>query len=402
MADDTFAESVEGHFTDLISASAMVPLGDPTQPNCRYGLKSCFWGPSGIGKSEQIKQGAEKVGLEARILVPGQRQPEDFSGVPVSDGQGSLRLECILSAVRDLNEIGRGIIFIDEASTAPPAVQGAMLTMINDGVVGDTVIAPGIRILLAANPPEMSAGGWGFEPPMANRLAHFYVKCPSAEQWIGWLMTEGTEADVSPITRSEQKLIANWADSWSGVKGLLSGFIQSHPTMLHKQPPSEDPRSGYAWQSPRTWEFTGRAIATVRALEMKQELEEIFAKALVGSGAATEFMTYAANADLPHPKDVLLNGWEIDPTRLDKIYAVCTSIVSYTKDTQDLDEKHKYAALVWNRLGELLKAKYPDLVKRACEQMIKVGLGRKRVPDFVKEAAEPVIYEVGKKGFARF
>lgn len=397
-----FDRSVEDHFEDLVSASAMVPLGDPTQPNCRYGLKSCFWGPSGIGKSEIIKQGAEKVGLEVRVLVPGQRQPEDFSGVVVANGQGGITVECILGAVRDLNEIGKGIIFIDEASTAPPAVQGAMLTMINDGVVGDTVIEPGIRILLAANPPEMSAGGWGFEAPFANRIAHFSVKCPSAEAWVEWLMSEGIDEDPVPITRTETQLVENWVKVWPQVKGILAGFAMANRQVLHKQPPSEDPRSGFAWPSPRTWNLTGRAIATIRSLNMNKELEEIMAAGIVGQGPAIEFMNYIAQADLPKPEDVLENGWKIDENRLDRVYAVYASIVSYTKEIRDKEKKYQMAELVWKRLSELINANFADLAMRGANQMIKLGLARKGTPDSLKQACEPVIFEIGNRGLAKY
>jgi hypothetical protein len=392
----------EEHFADIISASVMVPLGDPLVPGCRYGLKSIFWGPSGIGKSEQVHQGAAKVGLQARVLVPGQRQPEDFSGVPVADANGNLKVECILGAVRELNSLGKGILFIDEASTAPPAVQGAMLTMINDGVVGDTKLEPGVRILLAANPPEMSAGGWSFEPPMANRLAHFYVKCPPVDQWIHWLMGEGDE-DITPIDSVETKLKQNWNEKWSHVKGMLAGFMKSTgDEMLHDQPKSTDPKSGYAWRSPRTWYLAGKAEATIRALGMKEELRYLFVAACVGKGAATEWAEYIASADLPDPETVLTKGWKIDETRLDKVIAVNTSVISYVKGIKEKQKQYDMAALAWNYLGRVVQTGLADTAVDPGDELVRARLSRKGVPDHVKKAAEPVIFEIAKNPASKY
>jgi hypothetical protein len=397
-------DTVEEHFADVISASAMVPLDDPFVPGCRYGLKSCFWGPSGIGKSDIIKQGADSVGLEHRIVVPGQRQPEDFAGVPIQDKvSGELKVECLLTAVRDLNKLGKGILFVDEATTAPPAVQGSMLTMVNDGVVGDTIIEPGIRILLAANPPEMSAGGWGFEPPMANRLAHFFVKVPPVKKWRKWLLEEG-DHDITPIESTEAKLKVKWNQCWAKVKGDLSGFMEAQgEDMLHNQPKSDDPKSGYAWRSPRTWWLAGRAVATLRALDMNEELTEMFIAALVGKGPSIEYMTYVAEADIPKPDEWLKQKeWNIDDTRLDKILAINMSVVSFVKGIQDKTEKYDMAAQLWKYLAALQNKELADLAVEPGDELIRAKLARKNVPGHVKTAAEPVIYKNAKHPAARY
>src|SRR5205823_11964182 len=57
-------------------------------------------------------------------------------------------------------------------STAPPAVQAAMLRIVLERVVGDLELPPGVRVVAAANPPEQAADGWDLAPPLANRLVH--------------------------------------------------------------------------------------------------------------------------------------------------------------------------------------------------------------------------------------
>jgi integrase len=39
-------------------------------------------------------------------------------------------------------------------------------------VVGDLELPDAVSVVAAANPPEMSAGGWDPSPPLANRFCH--------------------------------------------------------------------------------------------------------------------------------------------------------------------------------------------------------------------------------------
>src|SRR5204862_8275965 len=72
----------------------------------------------------------------------------------------------------DLAHAGRGIAFFDEISTAPPAVQAALLRVVLERTVGDLALPDAVAVVAAANPPEQAAEGWDLSAPLANRLCH--------------------------------------------------------------------------------------------------------------------------------------------------------------------------------------------------------------------------------------
>ena len=74
-------------------------------------------------------------------------------------------------AVR-LVRAGRGLLFLDELSTAPPAVQAALLRLVLERRVGALRLPPGVRIVAAANPRSSAADGWELSAPLANRFVH--------------------------------------------------------------------------------------------------------------------------------------------------------------------------------------------------------------------------------------
>jgi len=376
----------------VMLAALMTPMKDPRQ-GCDMGMPTILWGLSGIGKSAIIKQAAAKLGLHVEVVYPGTHAPEDFSSLPVVL-QDKLMSACMLTQVTILNELGGGLLFLDEVSCAAPAVQGAMLSMVLDRRVGAVKFHPNIRILMAANPPEYSAGGWGLEAPFANRSAHFYVTKPPVDKLIDWILTEGSQA-VKPLDQPTNQLNQMWPEVWPEVKGLWVGFVRDHGSIRNQQPKPDHAQAGYCWPSDRSWEFAFRCIATVRCLKLEPILEQMFVEACVGEGAATEFMAWAVKADLPNPRSVLSNGWKI-PRQLDRVHAVFASITSLVIGLPEGQERMQLATQAWIRLGELGEAGHLDIVCTHASALISDGLGPEGAPADLRKAAEPVILKAGR------
>jgi hypothetical protein len=400
-AEEQLEETVEQYFDEIVAVSVMVPLGNINDPNCRMGLPAIFWGKSGIGKSGRIEAVTTSLALPYAAVYPGTKQPEDFSGTPVFTPQGGLRLECILGPVRDLMQYGYGLLFIDEASCAVPAVQGAMLSLVYERRVGDLILPGAIRILLAANPPEYAAGGWGLEAPFANRMAHFDIGAPSVDEWVSWLQTESSP-QVFTVDDATTRLKTNWIKEWAFVRGQLAGYMRSMENRLHNQPKPDSPAAGRQWPSPRTWWMGGRAVATVRALGMRKELEQVFMDGCVGEGPSGEFAEYMANADLPDPEEALMFGWKPDSKRLDRTLAAYSSMVAFVTSIADQRMRFKMAEFCWTRLLELHQAGHGDLTLSPAKSLVAANLGRKNTPDSVKTAAEPLYSKLAATGLAEF
>jgi MoxR-like ATPase len=69
------------------------------------------------------------------------------------------------SWARRLTDAGHGLLFLDELTTAPPAVQAAMLRVVLERAVGDVELPASVRIVAAANPAEQAADGWELTAP---------------------------------------------------------------------------------------------------------------------------------------------------------------------------------------------------------------------------------------------
>lgn len=389
--DDAEVPDVTLYMKDVAKVAISTPLGNPHEPKCVWGAPVCFWGLPAVAKSDKIKQAAAECNLAAGVIMPGQRQPEDFAGVLVPDArsESGVRSECLIRAISYLNYYKKGVLFIDEVSTATPATQGSMLGMVNDRQVGDVAMEPGIRILLAANPPKYSAGGWKLEPPMANRMCHVQVKCPPVDEWIQWLTSEGTSTKVD-VSVTEALVQERWASSYSKAKGLLVGFMHGNRTMLHMEPLPETEQSSYCWASPRTWWLAGRVRATAELLGMQDKVRDLLVEGCIGKGAYELWMTWERQNNLPTPEEALAGTWTPDVRRPDVCVAVLTSTTQFVINTRDRNEAVERATQAWTLFGKFLRAQMGDLVITAAKTLVNKNLSRSD-DTRIKPAAEPVI-----------
>ncbi|NEA88457.1 AAA family ATPase, partial [Streptomyces sp. SID14436] len=112
--------------------------------------------------------------LPLTTVIASVHEPSDFSGLPVPGDDPAVQGVPMAPpdwAVRLVRE-GRGLLFLDELSTAPPAVQAALLRLVLERRVGALRLPPGVRIVAAANPRASAADGWELSAPLANRFVH--------------------------------------------------------------------------------------------------------------------------------------------------------------------------------------------------------------------------------------
>ena len=129
-----------------------------------------LWGAPGTGKTSAIRAMSNAMGLPCETVIASIREPSDFAGLPIVTGN-AVRFAPPLWATR-LAEAGTGVLFLDELSTAPPAVQAALLRVVLERTVGDLTLPEDVAVVAAANPPEQAADGWDLSAPLANRLCH--------------------------------------------------------------------------------------------------------------------------------------------------------------------------------------------------------------------------------------
>lgn len=237
-----------------------------------------LWGAPGTGKSSVIRQLGSRLGLPVETVIASIREPSDFAGLPVVTG-GRVRFAPPDWAVR-LADRGSGLLFLDEISTAPPAVQAALLRVVLERTVGDLELPAGVAIVAAANPAAQAAGGWDLSAPLANRFLHL--------DWHlnGLAWADGFENNWADI--AFPALPSEWAAGLPAARAEVADYIRQRPDALLSVP-AEAEAASRAWPSPRSWEMAARLLAAARAGEAPAEVVEMLLAGAVGNAAARDY-----------------------------------------------------------------------------------------------------------------
>ncbi|MGX1268232.1 AAA family ATPase [Streptomyces phaeoluteigriseus] len=316
-------------------------------------LPVLLWGEPGIGKTAALTQLAESLDLPLTTVIASVHEPSDFSGLPVVGDDPAVHGVPMAPpdwAVR-LVRAGRGLLFLDELSTAPPAVQAALLRLVLERRIGALQLPPGVRIVAAANPRSSAADGWELSPPLANRFVHL--------QWthdhdvvvrgLGGIWPRATLPRLDPGKVPQAVDFARRA-----VCGLLS----ARPTLVHRLPSGEARRGG-AWPSPRSWDMTLTLIAFATAAGSSREVLSLLVRGTVGDGPGLEMLAGLDRMDLPDPEAVLADPTGIElPERGDLRQALLDGVVDAVRKRPD---RSRWDA-AWTLLVRAVETGAPDLV----------------------------------------
>lgn len=277
-----------------------------------------LWGAPGTGKTSAVRAMAASLGWPLETVIAAIREPSDFAGLPVISGS-----EVHMAPprwARNLAGEDRGILFLDEISTAPPAVQAALLRVVLERVVGDLGLPDGIVVIAAANPPEQAADGWDLSAPLANRFVHLDWTVEPAAFAQG--LAGGWEAPEVP------DLPADWEKGITATRAVVSAFITVRPGLACALP-EDAAGAGRGWPSPRTWDMAARLWTAAEAAGASTEATTALVTGAVGEGAGVELLMWEMEMDLPDPEAVLADptGFDI-PARGDRAHAVLQSVAA--------------------------------------------------------------------------
>ncbi|WP_053637262.1 AAA family ATPase [Streptomyces sp. XY152] len=319
-----------------------------------------LWGEPGIGKSAGLEQLAAGLGLPLETVIASVHEPSDFAGLPiVGDDPATTGVPMAPPdwAVR-LTRAGQGLLFFDELSSAPPAVQAALLRVVLERRVGSLVLPDAVRIVAAANPPSSAADGWHLSPPLANRFVHLdWTHDPAVvARGMAGTWPEAAVPAVDP---------AKAPGAVARARGAVSGFLTARPGLVHHIPADAESR-GRSWPSPRTWEMALRLLATAYATGAGREATAAALTGAVGDGAGIELLSYLEHLDLPDPERVLADPDAFAlPERGDRQLAFLIAIVAAVQS--DLTRPRWEAG--WAVLAKAVDAGVPDVAARAATDL---------------------------------
>ena len=304
-----------------------------------------LWGAPGTGKTSVVRALAEGADWPCETVIASIREPADFAGLPVVSGTNdNASVEFAPPRwARRLAAVETGLLFFDETSTAPPAVQAALLRVVLERTVGDLTLPEGIAIVAAANPPEQAADGWDLSAPLANRFCH--LDWPSDARRMAEGFTSGWGTPAVP------ELPAGWEQSVPIARSWVAGFVSVRPP-LAVAVPNDAASSGRAWPSPRSWDMAARLLAAGQAAGADELVVSLLVRGAVGAGAGVEFLTWLEEADLPDPEAVLADPSSFRlPERGDRAFAALTSVAAAVASNPTA-ERWAAAWKVFGRAGE--------------------------------------------------
>jgi hypothetical protein len=296
----------------------LVCLATPS-PRGPLGIPVLLWGRPGVGKSSFI-EGLATEALGVTTLIASIHDPTDFSGLPVLE-EGEVRY-AVPHWARQLEKSADSILFLDELSTAPPSVQSALLRVVFERRVGQFALPDTVRIVAAANPPDLMVGGWELSPPLRNRFVHLQWDIP-ATAYLASLTDGWPTASLPTVDREHHERRV------TDFRIRIGGFLQLRPDALHGSA-EENP---FGFPSPRSWDFVAALLATADLLGYRvggedQRIVLDLVAGCLGEATALPFVEYLTNLRLPDPLAVLRGEEAVQVTELNdaEVYVLFRSL----------------------------------------------------------------------------
>ncbi|MFJ1585172.1 AAA family ATPase [Streptomyces sp. NPDC088197] len=316
-------------------------------------LPVLLWGEPGIGKTAALTQLAASLDLPLTTVIASVHEPTDFSGLPVLGDDPAVRGVPMAPPqwAVELVRAGRGLLFLDELSTATPAVQAALLRVVLERRVGALQLPPGVRIVAAANPRASAADGWELSPPLANRFVHLF--------WVHdrEVVVRGL-GGVWPRPELPRLVPESLPEAVALARRAVCGFLEARPTLIHRLPSTETRRGG-AWPSPRSWEAALTLLAFGTAASASREVLALLVRGAVGDGPGLELLAHLDRMDLPDPEALMADPPTAElPERGDLRQAALEAVVAAVGARP---ERARWEA-GWAVLVRALESGAPDLL----------------------------------------
>ena len=255
-----------------------------------------LWGPPGVGKSQMVAQVAARHEAPLIDIRLSQMEPSDLRGIPfLKDEIVDWAVPAMLPDVKRHGT--KGILFLDEITSAPPSVSAAAYQLILDRRLGEYEVPNQWAIIAAGNRQGDRGVTYTMPAPLANRFSHYEVDV-NLDDWVAWAYANGIDERVI-------------------------GFLRFRPDLVFDFDPSYNP---VAFPSPRSWEFAHRAL---QKFDDNPDLLVNSLQACVGKAAGVELNAFVESLHQMPDLDAIVSGEDVPaPAELDLQYAVASALVA--------------------------------------------------------------------------
>lgn len=267
-----------------------------------------LWGPPGVGKSQAIRQVAQRIEASTfkKCVVTDVRlllfNPIDLRGIPTANADKTLAVWLkpqIFQMSEDESIVN--ILFLDEISAAPQSVQAAAYQITLDRIIGEHKLPENCIVIAAGNRVTDKSVAFKMPKALANRLCHMEIES-NFESWRRWAIS-------------------------SGVSYKVVGFLSFKHDYLIENESSSD---ALAFPTPRSWEMVSRLLNMAN-----QDEDKMYSMicGCVGSGVASEFCSWCrVFSNLPKIEDIFSGRCHTVPKGTDTLYALISSMTSYARE----------------------------------------------------------------------
>jgi len=270
-------------------------------------LKQCIevdqpvfiWGPPGVGKSEIVAQVASEMNYGLTDIRLNLYDPVDVKGFPVPNHDTKTMAWYPLGLlppekIKGKPNTTKGIVFLDEMTSAEPSMQKIGYQLVLDRCIGETKLPKGWLPIGAGNREGDRSNVFRMPSALANRFVHLDFDV-SLDDWCAYAISKG-------------------------VSSKLIGFLRFRSNLLHHFNGGVD----RAFPTPRSWMAVNKML---QSSSIPANALDLYSGA-VGQGAASELIAYLrVYEDLPTPDQIMMGPDSVPVSDKPSVnYALVTSL----------------------------------------------------------------------------
>lgn len=267
----------------------------------------------GIGKSAIIRQLAIELGYKVIDLRLGSMEASDLCGIPFVVGAEQ---KWSIPTWFPKDPTQRVVLFLDELSNAPIAVQHAGYRLVLDREIQDGVrLHDNVLIIAAGNLKTDKTGVKGITPALANRFGvHLEI-----------------EANLDDFTSYAVR---------TGLSEQIVGFLNFNSSALYRFDPTKD---DMAFPTPRSWE----SVSGLMECGFTDDELTVAISGCIGAGTANEFLSYRKYYDKLPDFTKIAKGEEqytVPKEDIGLVFAISSSLIYHL--IANCNDKKKMVNLV--------------------------------------------------------
>ncbi len=205
------------------SANEPLPIGPRVEAILEVAYRArrpvLLEGATGIGKSELVRQLAQRLGIAHTVLDLSLLEPPDLVGLPtIEDGRTSYALP------RFLPREGAGILMLEELNRAERYIQQPALQLLTARSLHEYTLPEGWACFAAINPENGDYQVTPLDAALRARFLQIEVR-PDRAAWLAWAEAHQVHPAVTALVRAHERVFESVPPrSWTYAGSLLSSM----------------------------------------------------------------------------------------------------------------------------------------------------------------------------------